>query len=339
MVFSALDYWAAAGAATLVVIVLFALAIAIVSMVEARNGRALKPHRILWFELDSAKTLHRHERPVQYRGLRRPLVGEAAVISSISLPETKYASLYCSVVMGDPVDLVQLWDRDPEMQMEKFGAMPADPLARLLGVVALNDLAASPEAKRAVIEYLEARALIGEFDTNVDFATGDFVDGKVPPLARGVSIEGDRDDYFGRLDEVPGIFGLMTPTAGAVEAITELAEHFDVYFLSTAPWSNPSAWADKNIAVQKFFPTIGYKRLILSHHKNLNLGDYIIDDRPNNGAAEFQGEWIKYGPAFYQNHPDKESHTWATILDHLIPLAGGEPRLASASTASPAEVR
>ena len=38
-----------------------------------------------------------------------------------------------------------------------------------------------------------------------------------------------------------------------------------------------------------------YKRLILSHHKELNHGDYLIDDRLKNGADKFQGELIHFG--------------------------------------------
>jgi 5'-nucleotidase len=30
--------------------------------------------------------------------------------------------------------------------------------------------------------------------------------------------------------------------------------------------------------------------LILSHHKHLNVGDYLIDDRTANGAGKFGGE-------------------------------------------------
>lgn len=51
--------------------------------------------------------------------------------------------------------------------------------------------------------------------------------------------------YEGKLDEVPGIFGLMDPMPGAIEAVHKLKEHYDVYILSTAPWENPSAWSDK----------------------------------------------------------------------------------------------
>ena len=57
--------------------------------------------------------------------------------------------------------------------------------------------------------------------------------------------------YEGRLDEVPGIFSLMEPLEGAVEAFEVLATLFDTYILSTAPWSNPSAWSDKLLWVKK----------------------------------------------------------------------------------------
>ena len=57
-------------------------------------------------------------------------------------------------------------------------------------------------------------------------------------------------EYEDRLDEVPGIFSLMEPVDGAVEAFSELAVKFDTYILSTSPWENPSAWSDKLIWVK-----------------------------------------------------------------------------------------
>ena len=121
-------------------------------------------------------------------------------------------------------------------------------------------------------------------------------------------------EYEGRLDEVPGIFGLMDPMPGAVEAYRELSAKFDTYILSTAPWLNPSAWSDKINWVHQHLG-IGtdetvHKRLILSHHKNLNMGDYLIDDRTANGADRFVGEHIHFGqPEF----PD-----WPAVLRYLI---------------------
>lgn len=112
------------------------------------------------------------------------------------------------------------------------------------------------------------------------------------------------NEYEDRLDEVPGIFSLMVPMQGAIEAHKELAELFDTYILSTAPWDNPSAWNDKLAWVKKYLGQPAYKRLILSHNKNLNAGDYLVDDRTKNGAGEFKGMHIHYGTETY---PDWDS--------------------------------
>ncbi len=39
------------------------------------------------------------------------------------------------------------------------------------------------------------------------------------------------EQYENRLDEVPGIFGLMTPIDNAIESYIELNSYFDVYIL------------------------------------------------------------------------------------------------------------
>lgn len=52
-------------------------------------------------------------------------------------------------------------------------------------------------------------------------------------------------EYDGRFDEIPGLFGMMQPMPGAIEAVHRLNEYYDCYILSTVPWKNPSAWSDK----------------------------------------------------------------------------------------------
>jgi 5'-nucleotidase len=118
-----------------------------------------------------------------------------------------------------------------------------------------------------------------------------------------------KDKYAGRFDEVPGIFGTMNPLPGAVEAFNLLVEHYDVHLLSTAPWDNPSAWTDKILWVQKYLGDAAYKRLTLTHHKNLAIGDYLIDDRTANGAGEFDGEHIHFGT---EKFPD-----WNAVLTYF----------------------
>ncbi|MEE2904632.1 MAG: hypothetical protein VYC39_20045 [Myxococcota bacterium] len=141
--------------------------------------------------------------------------------------------------------------------------------------------------------YIDMDNVLVDFPTGIDRISDDL-----------------RTRYDGDLDEVPGIFALMDPLSGAVEAFHELSKKFDTYILSTAPWENPSAWSDKLQWVKKHLGPSAHKRLILSHHKNLNSGDYLIDDRTKNGAADFAGEHIHFGT---EKFPD-----WPSVLQYLL---------------------
>ena len=103
-------------------------------------------------------------------------------------------------------------------------------------------------------------------------------------------------EYEGQLDNVPGIFSIMKPNSEMVDLFNKLSDdaRYDVYILSTSPWDNPTAASDKVEWVKKYLPK-AYKRVILSHNKHLNAGDYLIDDRTANGAGQFGGELIQYG--------------------------------------------
>ena len=134
----------------------------------------------------------------------------------------------------------------------------------------------------------------------VDFQTG------INQLSAEIQVE-----YKDRLDEVPNIFSLMQPMPLAIESYKILVEKYDVYILSTAPWENPSAWHDKLIWVKKHLGTVAYKRLILSHHKHLNNGDYLIDDsHDKNGSDKFKGELIHFKS---EKFPD-----WNAVKDYLL---------------------
>jgi 5'-nucleotidase len=114
-------------------------------------------------------------------------------------------------------------------------------------------------------------------------------------------------------DDIPGLFAKMKPMDGALEAFSRLAEVFDVYILSTAPWNNPSAWSDKLNWVKTNLGQAAYKRLIITHHKNLNRGDFIVDDRDKRGVDLFEGEWIQFRSSKF---PD-----WSTVVRYLLPKA------------------
>lgn len=121
--------------------------------------------------------------------------------------------------------------------------------------------------------------------------------------------EKDRVKYQGDEDDIPDLFSKMDAMPGAIEAFQTLSKHFDTYILSTAPWDNPSAWSDKLEWVKKHLGKPAYKRLILTHHKDLNRGDILIDDREKNGAGEFRGELIRFDP---------ENPNWPALVDKLV---------------------
>ena len=128
--------------------------------------------------------------------------------------------------------------------------------------------------------------------------------------------EATQQTYEGNLDDVPGIFALMDPIPGAIEAVHKLAEKYDVYILSTAPWKNPTALNDKLAWVKKYFGgekgDVLYKRIIFTHHKDLCRGDYLIDDRPDkNGVGDFSGEVLHFGP-------EGEYKDWKSVVEYLM---------------------
>lgn len=103
-------------------------------------------------------------------------------------------------------------------------------------------------------------------------------------------------------------FESLKPIKDAKDAYARLNKKYDVFIASTAPWDHPAAWEQKRVWVAKHFPA-AYKRLILTHRKDLLKGDYLIDDRKVNGAADFEGKHIHFGSKKY---PD-----WQAVLSEL----------------------
>tara|TARA_Y100001958_G_scaffold139373_1_gene113197 strand:- start:2369 stop:2824 length:456 start_codon:yes stop_codon:yes gene_type:complete len=142
------------------------------------------------------------------------------------------------------------------------------------------------------------------------------MDNTIVDFKSGIKRLSKRDikEYNGREDEHPYIFTLMDPIKDSIESVMELNKKYDLYVLSTAPWLNSNAWKQKRDWIGKYFgegkDNLFYKKVILSHNKNLNTGDYLIDDRPHNGAENFKGEWIRFGS---EEYPD-----WKSVTKYLL---------------------
>lgn len=145
------------------------------------------------------------------------------------------------------------------------------------------------------------------------------MDGVLVDFQSGIDKLSDREkiEYEGKYDEAPHIFSKMDPIPKAIDSFKLLCEYYDVYILSTAPWNNPTALNDKLNWVKTYIGNLegrhAHKRVIFSHHKNLNKGDFLIDDRiDKNGADKFSGEVLHFGP-------EGKYKDWNELINHLIP--------------------
>jgi 5'-nucleotidase len=125
-------------------------------------------------------------------------------------------------------------------------------------------------------------------------------------------------EYTDRLAQVPGIFPLIKPIPDAIESFQILTAHFDTYILSTSICEDRVAVGDRLQWVKKYLGESICQRLILTHYKHLNIGDYLIDAEIDRGVVggvsptenRFIGEHIHFGS---DKFPD-----WKSILDYLL---------------------
>ena len=125
--------------------------------------------------------------------------------------------------------------------------------------------------------------------------------------------------YKNRVDTIPNIFKNLEPIKGSIEAIQKLYESgkYELFIATTSPWDNETAASQKVEWVKKYFGEIFYKRMFITHRKDMLMGDYLIDDRTKNGAGDFKGELLKFGYD-YENDKMNEYPDWNSILKKLL---------------------
>ena len=89
-------------------------------------------------------------------------------------------------------------------------------------------------------------------------------------------------------------FGELEVMPGAEEALRKLNQDFDVFIASTPPWDRPDMWGAKREWIAKHFPYLK-RKLILTHRKDLLIGDILIDDSRWRGQPDFKGAWLWFG--------------------------------------------
>ena len=143
--------------------------------------------------------------------------------------------------------------------------------------------------------YIDMDGVISDFDKA----------SKYPPVG---SKKGRPDlcvDYL-HLDIIPG----------AEEAVEYLNKHHEVFIASTPPWSRIQVWADKRAWLEQWFPDLK-RKLILTHRKDLLIGDVLIDDSRFRGQPDFKGHWFWF-------NKDWENKNWKACLEFIKKLENEE---------------
>jgi len=151
--------------------------------------------------------------------------------------------------------------------------------------------------------YLDMDGVVADFEKSVELLQPGIFN--LPEEIRGISIDKI-------CEKNPDVFLHLEPIKDSIEHVHKLFDSnlFDIYFLSTPMWIVPSSFTDKRIWIEKHFDHKCLKRLILLHRKDLNLGDFLVDDRLTNGSESFTGYHIHFGTELF---PD-----WKTTYDFLI---------------------
>lgn len=117
-----------------------------------------------------------------------------------------------------------------------------------------------------------------------------------------------------RFATTPGFFRSIPVMPGAIEAVRELMEHFDVFVVSAA-MEFPLSLAEKHAWLQEHFPFISWRNIIFCGDKSIIDTDYMIDDHCKN--LDFcKGKAIMFHAFYntrYHHHPRVKN--WKEVLD------------------------
>ena len=99
---------------------------------------------------------------------------------------------------------------------------------------------------------------------------------------------------------------------GAREAIYYLNDYHEIFIASTPHWTRPEVWSDKREWIGDHFPILK-RKLILTHRKDLLIGDILIDDSRFRGQPDFQGEWFWFNKNW-------NNRNWEACLEWILKL-------------------
>ena len=95
----------------------------------------------------------------------------------------------------------------------------------------------------------------------------------------------------------------------AVSSMIKLNQDFDIFIATTPPWDRPEVWGQKREWIAEHFPWLK-KKMILTHRKDLLIGDILIDDTRWRGQPDFKGHWYWFNQHW-------ENRNWKACLDWI----------------------
>ena len=99
---------------------------------------------------------------------------------------------------------------------------------------------------------------------------------------------------------------------GAIKALAKLNADHEIFIASTPPWTRPEVWGHKREWLEEHFPYLK-RKLILTHRKDLLIGDVLIDDTRFRGQPDFQGNWFWF-------NKDWSNRNWNACLEYIKTL-------------------
>ena len=109
-----------------------------------------------------------------------------------------------------------------------------------------------------------------------------------------------------------GFFADLEEIDKAIESVHFLMKQtiFDVYILTAPSIYNPLCYTEKRVWIEKHLGMELVKKLIISPHKGLNKGNYLIDDfASGKGQDKFEGKLLHFGSDTYPN--------WKAVIDYF----------------------
>ena len=96
---------------------------------------------------------------------------------------------------------------------------------------------------------------------------------------------------------------------GAIKSVAKLNADHEIFIASTPPWTRPEVWGHKREWLEEHFPYLK-RKLILTHRKDLLIGDVLIDDTRFRGQPDFKGNWFWFNKSW-------NNRNWNACLEYI----------------------